>query len=101
MDPYSVLGIKYDASIEEIKRAYRRLCDKYTLELTSGRLKEEAEESLNRVHKAYEVLMKKKLRFHRNNVKKYRDKQSLELISDDIVQKSFIRKCFEFLQKKR
>lgn len=101
MDPYIELGIKYDASIEEIKRAYRKLCDKYALDLKDSVLKQEAEERLRRIHKAYEMLMKKRLRFHRRNSRKFRrEANSTVETGIEIPKKSIFRLFFEMIQKK-
>ena len=101
MDPYIELGIKYDASIEEIKRAYRKLCDKYAIDLKDSVLKQEAEESLKRVHKAYDMLMKKSLRFHRRNSRKIRREANSKVETGiEIPKKSAFRLFFELIQKK-
>jgi DnaJ-class molecular chaperone len=95
------LGIKYDASIEEIKRAYRKLCDKYAIDLRDSVLKQEAEERLRRIHKAYEMLMKKRLRFHRRNSRKIRrEANSTVETGIEIPKKSIFRLFFEMIQKK-
>lgn len=52
-DYYEDLGVARDASIEEIKRAYRRLARKLHPDVNQGA---EAEEQFKRVSRAYEVL---------------------------------------------
>lgn len=59
-DPYQVLGVSPDASDEEIKKAYRKLCMKYHPDANvNNPNKAEAEEKFKEVQQAYETLMKK------------------------------------------
>jgi len=44
-DPYTVLGIKSDDSVEDIKKQYRILCKKYHPDLTQNLPEKEKEES--------------------------------------------------------
>ncbi|MGL4222365.1 MAG: cold adaptation protein ActJcold adaptation protein ActJ [Shewanella sp.] len=62
---FSVLGIKPSAKENNIKKAYRRLSNKYhpdKLLGASDEEKEQASQQLERVKKAYEVLSDPKLR---------------------------------------
>ena len=53
-DPYKVLGISPDASDEEIKRAYRKLAQKYHPDLNPG--DQEAAKKMQQVNAAYEQI---------------------------------------------
>ena len=58
-DYYEVLGVKKDASEEEIKKAYRKLAVKYHPDRQNGKSdaeKKEAEEKFKQCAEAYEVL---------------------------------------------
>ena len=58
-DPYSVLGVKPDASDEEIKRAYRELARKYHPDnYQNNPLADLAEEKMKEVNEAYETITK-------------------------------------------
>ena len=62
---FSVLGIKPSAKEDDIKKAYRRLSNKYHPDKLLGASddeKEQASQQLERVKKAYEVLSDPKLR---------------------------------------
>ena len=62
---FSVLGIKPSAKEDDIKKAYRRLSNKYHPDKLLGASDEEKEQAslqLERVKKAYEVLSDPKLR---------------------------------------
>lgn len=59
MDPYEVLGIRKDASDEEIKAAYKELVRKYHPDkYQNNPLSDLAEEKLQEVNEAYDLLMK-------------------------------------------
>ena len=59
-DPYQVLGVSRDASDEEIKKAYRKLCLKYHPDANiDNPNKAAAEEKFKEVQQAYEAIMKK------------------------------------------
>ena len=53
-DPYKVLGVRPDASDEEIKRAYRHLAKKYHPDLNPG--DQEAARKMQEVNAAYEQI---------------------------------------------
>ena len=53
-DPYSVLGVKKDASAEEIQKVYRRLAKKLHPDLNPGN--KQAEEKFKAVTAAYDLL---------------------------------------------
>lgn len=58
-DPYEVLGVSRNASIDDIKRAYRELVKKYHPDkYQDNPLRELAEEKLREINEAYEYLLK-------------------------------------------
>ncbi len=58
MDPYKVLGIGYDATEEEIKKAYRMLSRKYHPDANVGKPNQkELEEKFKEVQQAYSMIM--------------------------------------------
>ena len=59
-DPYSVLGVKHDASDDEIKEAYRNLVRKYHPDnyTDDNPLKELANEKMQEVNEAYDEIQK-------------------------------------------
>lgn len=60
-NPYEVLGIDKDASIEEIKIAYKRMVRKYHPDqYANNPLSDLAEEKLKEINEAYDFLMKNK-----------------------------------------
>jgi len=59
MNPYEVLGVSPNASDEEIKRAYKELVKKYHPDkYHNNPLADLAEEKLQEVNEAYDILMK-------------------------------------------
>jgi DnaJ-class molecular chaperone len=67
-DPYSVLGVKKDASQEDMQKAYRRLAKKLHPDLNPGDKK--AEERFKEVSRAYDLLgdPAKRARFDRGEI---------------------------------
>lgn len=60
-DPYSVLGVKPDASDDEIKRAYRDLARKYHPDnYQNNPLADLAEEKMKEVNEAYDAINKQR-----------------------------------------
>ncbi len=62
---FSVLGVRLSAKEEDIKKAYKRLSNKYHPDKLLGVSEDEKQQAavqLQRVKKAYEVLSDKKLR---------------------------------------
>ena len=58
-DPYSVLGVKPDASDDEIKRAYRDLARKYHPDnYQNNPLADLAEEKMKEINEAYDAITK-------------------------------------------
>ncbi len=61
MDPYKVLGVSYDATEEEIKKAYRALSRKYHPDANVGKPNQkELEEKFKEVQQAYSMIMDQK-----------------------------------------
>ena len=60
-DPYSVLGVKSDASDQEIKKAYRELARKYHPDnYIDNPLADLAEEKMKEINEAYEAIQKQR-----------------------------------------
>jgi curved DNA-binding protein len=55
-DPYEVLGLPYNATKNQIKKAFRRLAKRFHPDRNKGNL--EAEERFKRVQAAYDILIK-------------------------------------------
>lgn len=61
LDPYSVLGVSRDASMDEIKKAYRKLSRKYHPDANiNNPNKEEAEEKFKQVQQAYDQIVRER-----------------------------------------
>ena len=61
MNPYEVLGVSRNASLEEIKKAYRELSRKYHPDSYEGNpLSSLAEEKFKQVQEAYDAIMREK-----------------------------------------
>jgi len=54
IDPYKVLGVSKDASLDEIKKTYRKLARKYHPDVAPG--DKEAEEKFKEISEAYDIL---------------------------------------------
>src|SRR5579862_1826114 len=67
-DPYTVLGVKNDASQDDIQKAYRRLAKKLHPDLNPGN--KAAEEKFKQVASAYDVLgdADKRARYDRGEI---------------------------------
>src|SRR5262245_66105704 len=67
-DPYQTLGVKKDASQEEIQKAYRRLAKKLHPDLNTGN--KQAEEQFKAVSAAYDIVgdADKRGRFDRGEI---------------------------------
>ncbi len=60
-DPYQVLGVKPDASDEEVKRAYRELARKYHPDnYQNNPLADLAEEKMKEINEAYDAILKQR-----------------------------------------
>ena len=58
MDPYKVLGVSYNASDDEIKKAYRQLSRKYHPDANVGNPNQaQYEEKFKEVQQAYNMIM--------------------------------------------
>lgn len=59
LDPYSVLGVSRDASMDEIKKAYRSLSRKYHPDANvNNPNKDQAEEKFKQIQQAYDQIVK-------------------------------------------
>lgn len=59
MDPYKILGVPYDASDDDIKRAYRTLVRKYHPDANINNPdKEQTTAKFQQVQQAYDMIMK-------------------------------------------
>ena len=67
-DPYTILGVKKDASQEEIQKAYRRLAKKLHPDLNPGN--KQAEEQFKEISAAYDLLgdAEKRARYDRGEI---------------------------------
>ena len=58
MDPYRILGVAYDATDDDIKKAYRMLSRKYHPDANiNNPNKAQAEEKFKQVQEAYNIIM--------------------------------------------
>lgn len=61
LDPYSVLGVSRDASMDEIKKAYRKLSRQYHPDANiNNPNKEQAEEKFKQVQQAYDQIVRER-----------------------------------------
>ena len=66
-DPYKVLGVSYDATDDEIKKAYRELAKKYHPDNYQGsQLADLAEEKMKEVNEAYDTILRQRQNGQRN-----------------------------------
>lgn len=66
-DPYEVLGLKKNASPEEIKRAYKKLAKQYHPDQYGDNpLRDLAEEKMREINEAYDTLMKNTYGYQQN-----------------------------------
>jgi curved DNA-binding protein len=73
-DYYAILGVARDASIEEIKKVYRRLARQYHPDMNQGN--KEAEEKFKDINEAYDVLSDTDKRAEYDQYSKYWKKGS-------------------------
>ncbi|XP_073089217.1 dnaJ homolog subfamily C member 11 isoform X2 [Manis javanica] len=101
-DYYSLLNVRREASSEELKAAYRRLCMLYHPDKhRDPELKSQAERLFNLVHQAYEVLSDPQTRA----IYDVYGKRGLEMEGWEVVERrrtpAEIREEFERLQRER
>ncbi|KAM6219450.1 dnaJ homolog subfamily C member 11 [Rhynchocyon petersi] len=101
-DYYSLLNVRREASCEELKAAYRRLCMLYHPDKhRDPELKLQAEQLFNLVHQAYEVLSDPQTRA----IYDIYGKRGLEMEGWEVVERrrtpAEIREEFERLQRER
>jgi len=68
IDYYQIMGIDEDASIDSIKKAYRRLARKYHPDVSKD---EDAEEKFKQLSAAYDVLKNKEKRAEYDHIRKH------------------------------
>mgnify|MGYP001598973253 FL=1 len=79
IDPYAVLGVSKDTSIDEIKRAYRKLAKKLHPDINPGK---DAERRFKEVSHAYELIgtAEAKTMFDRGETEEQRQQQYEESV---------------------
>uniref|UniRef100_A0A672FAC9 DnaJ homolog subfamily C member 11 n=1 Tax=Salarias fasciatus TaxID=181472 RepID=A0A672FAC9_SALFA len=101
-DYYSLLNVRKEATLEELKVSYRRLCMLYHPDKhRDPELKRQAEQLFNQVHQAYEVLSDA----HSRAIYDIFGKKGLEVEGWEIVERkrtpAEIREEYERLQRER
>uniref|UniRef100_A0A8D3A3U8 DnaJ homolog subfamily C member 11 n=1 Tax=Scophthalmus maximus TaxID=52904 RepID=A0A8D3A3U8_SCOMX len=101
-DYYSLLNVRKEATLEELKASYRRLCMLYHPDKhRDPELKRQAEQLFNQVHQAYEVLSDA----HSRAIYDLFGKKGLEVEGWEVVERkrtpAEIREEYERLQRER
>ncbi|KAL6111719.1 dnajc11 [Pungitius sinensis] len=101
-DYYSLLNVRKEATLEELKASYRRLCMLYHPDKhRDPELKSQAEQLFNQVHQAYEVLSDA----HSRSIYDIFGKKGLEVEGWEVVERkrtpAEIREEYERLQRER
>ncbi|KAM9814230.1 dnaJ homolog subfamily C member 11-like [Neosynchiropus ocellatus] len=101
-DYYSLLNVRKEATVEELKASYRRLCMLYHPDKhRDPELKIQAEQLFNQVHRAYEVLSDA----HSRAIYDIFGKKGLEVEGWEVVERkrtpAEIREEYERLQRER
>ncbi|XP_061584619.1 dnaJ homolog subfamily C member 11-like [Cololabis saira] len=101
-DYYSLLNVSKEATLEELKSSYRRLCMLYHPDKhRDPELKRQAEQLFNQVHRAYEVLTDA----HARAIYDIFGKKGLEVEGWEVVERkrtpAEIREEYERLQRER
>ncbi|KAM6928191.1 dnaJ homolog subfamily C member 11 [Xenentodon cancila] len=101
-DYYSLLNVSKEATLEELKSSYRRLCMLYHPDKhRDPELKSQAEQLFNQVHQAYEVLSDA----HSRAIYDIFGKKGLEVEGWEVVERkrtpAEIREEYERLQRER
>ncbi|XP_053171921.1 dnaJ homolog subfamily C member 11 [Scomber japonicus] len=101
-DYYSLLNVRKEATVEELKASYRRLCMLYHPDKhRDPELKRQAEQLFNQVHQAYEVLSDA----HSRAIYDIFGKKGLEVEGWEVVERkrtpAEIREEYERLQRER
>ncbi|KAL3058956.1 hypothetical protein OYC64_010988 [Pagothenia borchgrevinki] len=101
-DYYSLLNVRKEATLEELKASYRRLCMLYHPDKhRDPELKSQAEQLFNQVHQAYEVLGDA----HSRAIYDLFGKKGLEVEGWEVVERkrtpAEIREEYERLQRER
>uniref|UniRef100_A0A3B3VV22 DnaJ homolog subfamily C member 11 n=1 Tax=Poecilia latipinna TaxID=48699 RepID=A0A3B3VV22_9TELE len=101
-DYYSLLNVRKEATVEELKASYRRLCMLYHPDKhRDPELKRQAEQLFNQVHQAYEVLSDA----HSRAIYDIFGKKGLEVEGWEVVERkrtpAEIREEYERLQREK